>query len=311
VTSSGEKGNPKKMQKMLIMGVSSWLGYLLAHEIHHRSWPVEIVCTVRSTLPSLPQGITPKRIASQEQYEALIESEKPDLIVNFLRGEEKADLRLHDRMVAYCRNTNAKYVYASSVLALDGYKGIELTEDLPAKSKSPYGIFKGECEQRIQKSGIRHLILRFASVQGWVPHKKTRNQAFLEKVSSGKTVRVDTGVMQNRFLADDLIACILDLVADDINGVIHIGTEDASSEVDFLRNQAIAFGLSPEQIVEGPLRDVNLVAKPIRLFELFGNRYRRLEADTLAALVRCPGLNQYRNPKDFHAKNECYRRYNQ
>lgn len=292
------------MQKMLIMGVSSWLGYLLAHEVYNRSWPVEIVSTVRSTLPTLPQGITPKRIASHEKYDALIDSEKPDLIINLLRGEEKTDLRLHDRIVAYCCNNNAKYVYTSSVLALDGYKATELTEDLPAKSMSPYGIFKGECEQRIQKSRIRHLILRFASVQGWVPHKKTRNQAFLEKVSSGKTVMVDTGVMQNRFFADDLIACILDLVAEDINGVIHIGTEDASSEVDFLRNQAIAFDLSPEQVVEGHSHNVNLVAKPIRLHELFGHRFRRLEADTLAALVRCPGLNKYRKRKGCHARNK-------
>ncbi len=185
---------------------------------------------------------------------------------------------------------------ASSVLALDGYEGEPLTEDRPPRSVSPYGIFKGQCEANLARVGGEWLALRFASVQGWVPHKPTRNEKFLRRLAAGEKVVVDLGIRQNRLAADLLVEALRQLVKDRVRGVVHLGTTDASDELDFLRAEAAAFGWDPAQVVPGAPRHVNLDCRPERIFQLYGDRFRRREADTQTFLASHPGLQRWRKP---------------
>lgn len=279
-------------QSILILGASSWLGYLCANKLSQQP-ANRVFGTVRSGSVSLPAVVTLFEAARIADYEELFANQRASVVINFLRGEDEVDLDLHRMVTKYCMDHSALYVYASSVLALDAYEDQELVESLPAKSVSPYGIFKAQCESHLLASGAQHLILRFASVQGWVEHRKTRNESFLQKVSSGKPVTVDTGILQNRLYANDLVDMLLALIDVQARGVLHLGTSDSSSEVDFLRREALAFGWNPDLVIEGEPRNVNLVAVPNRVFKLIGDSAKRLESDTIASLLSCDGLKKY------------------
>lgn len=283
------------MRKILLLGASSWLGYWISQKMAAVDPSVQILGTCSSSQAEMPWLSKSFRVGSQCQYGELLFQQKPDLIINLLRGEGPADLDLHHQVAGHCASTNSFYVYASSALALDGYPlGTTLHEDLPPKSISPYGIFKAKCEETLAASGCSHLILRFASVQGWAPHKVTRNQAFLEKVRTGKQVVVDGGVFQNRLFDQRFAESVVELMKVGAEGVFNLGTSDSSCEVSFLRKEAEMFGWDPDLVVDGKHRGVNLVVKPDKLVTLLGDRFAATEKDTLDSLLGCPGLSPYR-----------------
>lgn len=288
--------------RFCILGISSWIGSLIAERIHDYISNSIISGSVSRSSITLPDSVSMTRVTKPEELLTIIKDNRPDVLFNFLRGETENDFRIHKEMVSYCLKYNCYYVYASSVLSLDGYNEIELTEDLPAKSISSYGIFKARCEETLlNEKGCRSLILRFASIQGWVSHKETRNQIFLEKMKRGERITVDQGVIQNRLFDRFLVEMILQLVQDKVEGVVHLGTIDASSEFDFLKAHAKIFGWSGKNIIPGKSRNVNLFAKPGRIIGLYGDRFNFTEIETLQSLRKLKSLEKYLGP---HAEKQ-------
>lgn len=289
------------MKKVLILGASSWLSFLLSKKITALDASIQILGTVRSSNNKIPWITKIFKVSEYSQYISILSQEKPSLIINFLRGEEPSDFKLHNELVEYCLSSNSFYLYASSALALDGYTaGMKLLESLPPKSISPYGIFKGKCEESLCLSGASHLILRFSSIQGWIPNKVTRNQLFLEKMSRGESVEVDGGVLQNRLYDETFIDIVIELLRVGAEGIFNLGTVDSSSEVSFLRRQAEIFGWNPDLVVEGKSRNANLVVEPDKLISTLGDKFKKTENETLNSLLKCSGLAQYKNSACFH-----------
>ncbi len=278
------------------MGAGSWLGYLLATQ--ENATGAQVMGTIHRQRPmAMPASIKLTPAEKAADYLALADECKPDIVANLLRGEDEAGYATHVGMADHCRKHGLLYIYFSSVLALDGYQGVALSEQLPARSFSPYGQFKARCEGYLHGLGGEALVIRFASAQGWAPHKPTRNEVFLGKISRGETITVDTGVIQNRLPADWLIEAVRELAQKRITGVVHLGATDASEELDFLRREAAAFGWDPHQVVSGQPRPVNLNCRPERIFQVSGQRFQRSERDTLDFLLNHPGLQRWRNPR--------------
>ena len=281
---------------MLILGASSWIGYELiktTSELKKNSYiSGTIYNNQQASLPGLNKIHTLNEGESVDEY---LLQEKPDILINFLRGETEDDYCLHDQLVKLCEESEIYYVYASSALAFDGIPECEHYEGDKPCSISEYGQFKVRCEERLLRSNVNYLILRFSSIHGWVPHKKTRSELFLEKLVSGESVIVDKGVRQNRLFAGDLVRMIIALIEVQATGIYHLGTEDSSTEVDYLRSFAHRFGYDNEVVVEGKERNVNLVVRPHNIKKLFGDQFTRYERDTLEALTKISSLLQYRN----------------
>ncbi len=281
-------------KRVLVLGASSWLGYLLVEKLGSTS--ASVAGTVFKSNVIFPESIEIFRTEnSKDNYDKIIKSFKPTVIVNFLRGEDKEGFELHQKIITLSKDFNIHYIYASSVLALDGYKNKKLTESLEAKSVSPYGIFKANCERELYKSSILWTVLRFSSVQGWVSHKPTRNQVFLEKLANNLIVNVDRGVKQNRILATLLIEGLLDLIKDKVTGIIHFGAKDASEEYVFLQKQAQLFGFNKDlvQLVDMD-RNVNLVAIPEKMYQLYNGKYKVSEDKTLQGLLEIEALKAFK-----------------
>ena len=276
--------------RVLVLGASSWLGYILLQQLASKD--VKVSGTIFKSNIIFSSNVVIHRIKNIEDYDLIFNSFQPTVIINFLRGEDEQGFQLHQNIIQYCNNNSCHYIYASSALALDAYQNTDLVESLEAKSVSPYGIFKANAERELYDSNISWCVLRFASVQGWVPHKKTRNQVFLEKLKNGTEVLVDQGIVQNRILASLLIEGIIDLMNDKVTGIVHFGAEDDSEEFHFLQNQALAFGFKTDFIKEISPKNVNLVAKPARIYELYGNKYKVSEKDTINGLLEIKELAQ-------------------
>lgn len=276
--------------RVLILGASSWLGYLLVQQLASKN--LKIAGTFFKSKVSFSSDVIIHSIKNIEDYDSIYNSFQPTVIINFLRGEDEQGFRLHQNIIQYCSNHSCHYIYASSALALDAYKNIDLVESLEAKSISHYGIFKANAERELYDSNISWCILRFASVQGWVDHKKTRNQVFLEKLKNGTDVLVERGIVQNRILASLLIEGIIDLMNDKITGIVHFGAQDNSDEFHFLQNQALAFGFKADLIKETLPKNVNLVAKPAKIYKLYGNKYKVTEKDAINGLLQIKELVQ-------------------
>lgn len=274
------------MSHVLILGITSWIGFRLAESLRAEPHQWRVAGTSRTGRPGPGFEAELHEAGDATAFSRVLERTQPPVVVNLLRGEDAAGLANHRAVCDWCANRGALYVYASSALALDAYVGVPLTEDLPARSVTPYGQFKQACEAHVQsRTDCRHLILRFASIQGWAPHKPTRNETFLRKLASGQEVVVDRGVIQNRILDRTLASAVADLVAGGVTGVVHLGAVDSSEEFEFLRSVARDFGLEPAKVKSGARRDVNLAVQPRRLYELFGDRYRVTEAQTRRSLL--------------------------
>jgi dTDP-4-dehydrorhamnose reductase len=281
--------------KTLILGSSSWLGYLLLNELSLKFPNIYLAGTVYKQRIDVDVNIKFYFATNLEDYKQTLNDFKPTVIVNFLRGEGEEGQLIHRLMIDYSSHGNAYYLYASSALALDAYEGRDLTENILAKSKSEYGQFKAKCEQILYDSRIDWCILRFASVQGWVKHKITRNENLLLKLSKGERIIVDKGVCQNRMLADLMIKGIAELINLRTQGIIHFGTADSSDEFDFLKRQAVVFGYSSELIERSNHeRNVNLFCIPNRIYDILGESYKVMESDTLRSLSEIPQLKNYR-----------------
>lgn len=280
-------------EKVLVLGSASWLGFLLIEKLRKLIIKPQIAGTFNNQIVSYPPEIKQYKADNLHDFNKVFHDFEPTVIVNFLRGEDEEGMMIHKLANNFIRQVNGYYIYASSALALDNYKDVPLTENILANAKSEYGLFKANAEQHLYDSNSNWCILRFSSLQGWVPHKKTRNQIFLEKISAGEPVIVDCGVFQNRMFADLMIEGVVELVKVRHNGIVHFGTIDSSDEVDFLRKQAVVFGF-PEKVVKEGLntRNVNLVCIPGVIKDILDKKFIVSENDTLKRLFEIEKLKQ-------------------
>ena len=255
----------------------------------------QLITTVYKNKIELNADIEVVNAQELKDYQVALENFNPNVIVNFLRGENEEGYNIHKSIIDFCNKDKSHYIYASSVLSLDAYEKINLTENILAKSLSEYGIFKENCEKMLYHSTVDWTALRFSSLQGYCAHKHTRNEALLNRLFNGEDIYVDSGVIQNRMFVDDMILIVEKIIERTIKGIIHIGTIDSSDEIDFLRKQANLFGYSSDRIKEsGNQRNVNLNCIPFKIHELFGDDFKLNEKNTLERINNIKEFDKYR-----------------
>lgn len=282
-------------KRILILGSTSWLGSALLKRLNANKEEYQLITTIYKNKIELDADIKVINAQELKDYQTALQTFKPNVIVNFLRGENEEGYNIHRSIIDFCNKEKSHYIYASSVLALDAYDNIDLTEDILARSLSEYGIFKGNCEEMLYNSKIDWTVLRFSSLQGYCAHKHTRNEAYLSRLFNGEEIYVDSGVVQNRMFVDDMTLIVKKIIEKTIKGIIHIGTIDSSDEIDFLRKQANLFGYSSDRVQEsGNQRNVNLNCIPSKIHELFGDDFKLYEKNTLERINNIKEFDKYR-----------------
>ena len=248
--------SPPSERSVFIAGGRSWIGYHLTNCLEALHWQV-------SASSSQPSAAGFSKLATVQDVDALLSRASPAVIVNLLIGIDEEHWKIHQAFLRWAQENKAHYIYASSALALDAYRGEPLHEEMPANAVSEYGRFKARCEGSLHEArSLDASILRFASIHGWSPYKDTRTEVLLRKVAAGETIEVSPGVIQNRLTDTILCSAIANIVDRRELGTFHLGPVDSSEEIEFLRSLATAFGHSDSGITAGEQRDVNLVVIP-------------------------------------------------
>jgi len=284
---------PKK-KKILILGSASWLGSLMLSKLDPSKF--DISATYFNTFLNFNKPLDLIEAKLISDYGSFLKSIEPQIIVNFLRCDNEKDLKIHELIVDYCREIKSThYIFCSSVLALDAYENNLLTESLTANSKSEYGIYKSKCEQMLYDEKFQYSILRFASLQGYCKHKIIRNEYLLRQLKIGEKIRVDQKVFQNRMCADDAVDIMIKIIELKSAGIIHLGTTDASDEIDFLRKQAVYYGYDSDRIMAKEyVRNANLNCIPNKIHEIYPESKHFNEADTLKKIFEIEAYQKYR-----------------
>lgn len=280
-------------KRILVLGSASWLGSILLAKLNLENFKVS--ATYYNTCLNFGNEIHHVEAKKLKDYKSILKAQEPEIIINFLRGENEEGLKIHQEIKHYCEsNPGSHYIYCSSALALDAHKNTSLTEDVLAKATSDYGSFKADCERMLYDSTMDWTILRFSSLQGYCQHKKIRNEHFLSQLKQGEVIKVDEQVIQNRMFVEDAVDLILRIIDEKHTEIIHFGTTDASDEIDFLRKQAQCFGYNPEQVVSsGKLRNVNLNCIPNKIHRINEASLNFTENDTLQKIQHIPTYQKY------------------
>lgn len=278
------------MQKksVLVLGCTSWIGFKLTLKLFEQGYAVSGQSrTINHDMFWLKNQYS---IDDPYELESLIERLQPDKIINLLRGEDKKGWDIFRKSVT----APCYYVYLSSSLALEDYgPDVLLSDDLEPKAQSRYGAFKARCEKYLKSVNRKHLIIRFNSIHGFAPHKVTRTQSFLEKLQSGTNIRVDTGVTQSRLYDEDFIGILLNHINNETTGTLHIASNDATEEIDFLRQLAITFDYSQSAILPGSKRFLANSLLPSKSMFLNQTPYKLDDQVLLSKLKSDMGLNKY------------------
>jgi len=165
-------------------------------------------------------------------------------------------------LVKVCQKHKIKLVHLSTDYIFDGEKG-PYSEDDSADPVNFYGETKLESENVIRQSGIDFLIVRTNVLYGFGKKvKKNFLLWLLEKLSAGEKIKIGTDQFNNPTLADNLSACILEMVEKNISGIFHLGGAEYLSRYDFALKVAEVFGFKEPEIT--PIKTDSLKQKAKR-----------------------------------------------
>ena len=273
---------------VLVLGCTSWIGFKLSLKLFEQGFAV--IGQSRTINHDMYWLQNQYAINDPSEMESLIESLQPSIIINLLRGEDNNGWDMFRKSVT----VPCYYVYLSSSLSLENYgPDVNLCDELAPNANSPYGAFKARCELHLKSVQRKHLIVRFNSIHGCAPHKTTRTQSFLKKLQSGANIKVDTGVVQSRLYDEDFISILCIHIKNETSGTLHIASNSATEEIDFLRQLATTFNYSQSTIIPGSKRFLANSLVPSKSMFLNHTPYKLDDEVLLSKLKSDTGLNKY------------------
>lgn len=281
--------------KIFIQGISSWVGHYAVNYLKNYHPEVEIFGSFRANRPNFEAGlVTLSPVDQNSESLPILEELRPDFFLHLARGEEEDDLRFHQNLIPILNRLGIHYGYASSFNACDSNTDSDHLENEVAHAQTDYGKFKAACEMELIANSESFSIFRFAAVHGWAPNRVARTEQFLTKLNNGNEVTVDFGVLQNRVFVGHLAGMMVDATLGRSQGVFHLGPQDSSFELDFLRRLAGAFGYSEHLILEGKNTPVNAFMVPGKILQMAEGKWCLSEDDTISEIVKTPELQKYR-----------------
>ncbi len=279
--------------RLIIHGVSSWIGYYLVSALSKTRPSTEVVGLYRNTIPILKTKIKCLSSKNFDDVKRFTDDFRPTAIINLARGEDEEAFALHQYFINFSNTNDGYYSFASSANAVDAnYLNFHDEEELP-NAQTDYGKYKAKCEMELRESSKRFSILRFSAVHGWSPYGERRTETFLRELKDKGQVVATVGVFQNQIAVTDLgemIACVLLRQG---QGTFHLGPVDYLEHIDFLRKLAIGFGYNSTQIIDGEKKPFNLVVTPRRI-TAFDGSFKKSVLDTVRSVIGTPEFEIYK-----------------
>jgi dTDP-4-dehydrorhamnose reductase len=232
------------MEKILITGSNGLLGQKLVYKLL-KDKTHEIVATARGENRLIVKEgykFISLDITSAEEVNAVIDSEKPDVVINTAAMTnvdqcetemEMADL-LNVRSVEFianaCIRNDAFLVHLSTDFIFDGEDG-PYKEDAKPNPLSFYGMTKLKAEQIILESKVKASILRTVLVFGIVDDMNRSNIVLWAKgaFEKGNHINVVDDQFRSPTLAEDLAQGCLLAAEHKVKGIFNVSGKDFMS----------------------------------------------------------------------------------
>lgn len=251
-----------RMYKLLITGADGLLGKwtVALAENNHAVTPTDV------TALQHPNAVKTD-ITDVEAVHQLFLKVKPDVVIH-TASETNVDRCETERDRAWkinvggtrniagaCRDAGAKLVYISTDYVFDGEKSLNSEDDTP-NPLDFYGLTKLEGERQVMHLCRNAVVLRTSVLYGRHPTKQDFATWVITKLKQNQEITVVDDHFNTPTLAENLGHMILEVAAQDLQGVFHTSGCERISRYDFARKIAGAFGL-----------DVALI-KPIKMSDL-------------------------------------------
>lgn len=242
------------MSGALVLGGSGFVGLELVRTL---GWP--------GTSSAPRDGFSPVDATHREEVERLVDRLRPEVVVNCVgladvdRSEREPELaaRLnHDvveNLVAAQQRTRFRLVQISTDYVFDGVKGHYVETDM-VHPINEYGRTKLAGEQSASRCPAA-LIVRISSPfgRGFGARKPQFFRYVADTLRAGRPVRALTDQTVTATYLPDLAAAITTLLDREVEGIVHVSSEEALTRFEFARRVARLTG-SDEGLVSPGVR---------------------------------------------------------
>ncbi len=243
--------------RILVTGASGLLGLNISLEAAKE----HTVFGVVNTQPLRGDGFTviQSDLLFPGEVERIFKAARPDWVIhcaalaNLEACEHnptlarKLNAELPGMIATAARKMGARLAHISTDAVFDGKKGNYTETDAP-NPLSVYARTKLSGERAVADAYPQAIIAR-VNLFGWsISGKRSLAEFFFNNLQAGKTVMGFTDVFVNPLLANDLGEVLLSMLAENLHGLYHVGSQESLSKYEFGVKIAEKFGFDPALI---------------------------------------------------------------
>lgn len=248
------------MARLLLTGVSGYLGAVVAERAVAAGW--EVAGTYFRHRPAPDPRLRTMRLDLRDldAVATLADADAPDAILHTAYRQDGPDARAiivdgSRTLAAVAARRGARFVHLSTDLVFSGRAGRPLTEDDPPDPTIVYGEAKLAAERAVADVHPGALAVRTSLIYGGPDGPVSRYERAAVAAARGET---DTVFFRNELRCPvqvaDLAGALLELLARDEAGVLHVAGPEAIDRHAFAALLAAAGGADPTALRggEGP-----------------------------------------------------------
>jgi dTDP-4-dehydrorhamnose reductase len=217
-------------------------------------------------------------LADTAAVNTAFKDEAPDGVIHtaYRQAEEhvERDVVIATRNVAgAARDVGARLVHVSTDLVFDGERGAPYTEADEPHPGSAYGLAKLEAEHSVLGRQDESLVVRTSLLYG-------KEGGVQERLALRDDITFFVDEIRTPIHVADLADALLELIASDATGVLHLAGPEAVSRHEFARKLAAAQGRDPDELRSGPVppgRARNVALDAARARALVATRIRAID----------------------------------
>ena len=247
--------------RLLITGLAGYLGSHVARRATAQGW--EVAGTVHTTPAGDPAWrALPIDVRDAPGVRTAVRAARPDAVVHtaYRMGDDERAWSINvggaRAVAAAAADAGARLVHLSTDVVFSGGLGRPLREDDPPDPVTGYGKAKAAAETAVAAVDPSALLVRTSLLYGGAG-PGTHERAALAAARGERDMGFFTDETRCPIAVEDLAAALLELVASDLAGPLHVAGPDTLDRLAFARLLAEAHGGDPQALrgaVGGPGR---------------------------------------------------------
>ncbi|WP_353096015.1 sugar nucleotide-binding protein [Tissierella praeacuta] len=214
--------------KILILGMSGVIGKNI-YQCFYKNYNVK-----GTYFKNIPENISRNDLFFFDAQDfshisSILKEFSPDVVISCLRGEFEDQLKTHELVAKYLKQTEGRCFFLSTANVFDGDPSKRATESDNPNPISDYGIFKFKCERLLKNAlGENLVIIR-------LPHTYTRC-SLLEMVE--RVAKRQETIFENLYISlntgENVALAIEFLIKENKKGIYHLASSDIVGQKEFI-----------------------------------------------------------------------------